>query len=148
MTIKNLIIKKKAKKLASFVLAGTIATTNLSGCNLSVIDTTYSFNKIMITSSSSSILMNVKSWKDYQGEQLQIITYDDFVLLTSSFDTQCFSGNSDRYSAEIISKNISDEVYNLIDNENDPMFNKQIIDTQWTFNKAIVKSIIPKLEDK
>ena len=139
MKIKNLKINKKImSKLAAIALVGTMATTSLSGCNFSLVDTTYNFNKVMVNSDSSSILMNVKSWKDYQGEQLQIITDDNFVLLTSSFDTQCFSGNSDKYSAKVISNDITDEVYDLANDESNGIYNKQLFDTQWTFNKAII----------
>lgn len=139
MNIKNIKINKKvASKLVAYTLAGTMTATVLSGCNYSLLDTTYHFDKAMINNETSSILLNVKSWRDYQGEQIQIITDDNFVLLTSSFDTHCFSGNSDSYSAEIISDMLTSEVYDLANKNEKGIYNKSFFDTQWTFNKAII----------
>ena len=121
-----------------YTLVGTMAATCLTGCNFSLVDTTYHFDKVMINSNQSSIILNVKSWKDYQGEQLQIITDDDFVLLTSSFDTHCFSEDNAQYSAESIGGVLADNVYDLADEEHDGVYNKNIFDTQWNFNKVII----------
>ena len=62
MKIKNLNINKKAiSKLLSYTLAGTITASALSGCNYSLIDTTYHFDKTLINSKESSILLTVLS---------------------------------------------------------------------------------------
>ena len=137
--ITNLNGKIKLSKTA--VLAGVLATTLLlSGCNKTVLDTKYGFNKALIMGDDSSIILDVQDWKDYKGEQIQLTTSDNFVLLTSSFDTNCFYGESNNYSVNEIAKQAveSDEVYTLTQDENgNTVFNKDLLDTNWSFNKSI-----------
>lgn len=131
---KNKICKKR-------ILAGTILLSFLlTGCNKSVFDTKYGFNKSLILGDDTALILDVKNWKDYSGEQLQLTTNDDFTLLTSSFDTNCFYGNSNNYSIREIAKGatISDEVYYLTeDNQENTIYNKDFIDTNYSFNKSI-----------
>ena len=85
----NINLSKKA------ILSGTLSISLLlSGCNKTVFDTKYGFNKSLIFGDDSAIVLDVKQWKDYSGEQLQLITNDNFALLTSSFDTNCFYGDN------------------------------------------------------
>lgn len=112
----------------------------LSGCNKTMFDTKYGFDKALILGDDSAIVLDVGEWKDYAGEQLQLITEDGFVLLTASFDTNCFYGNSSDYSIDEIALNsvVSDDVYHLTDGNDDSTFyNKDIFDTNWSFNKSI-----------
>lgn len=102
MDIKNLKISNKAKALA---LAGLIATTPLlSGCNYTMIDTKYNYNKAIILSREikRATIVSVKKWKDYDGEQLQIITESGMPMITSSFDTKLI--NDEFESAEEVAK--------------------------------------------
>ena len=72
--------------------------------------------------------------------KIQLTTNDNFILLTSSFDTNCFYGNSSSYSIDdIASKAIeSYEIYHLTEEKNDgTIYNKDILDTNWSFNKSI-----------
>lgn len=134
-------VKGKMKLSKTAVLAGVLATTLLlSGCNKTVLDTKYGFNKALIMGDNSSIVLDVEKWKDYSGEQIQLTTSDNFVLLTSSFDTNCFYGESDNYSVDEVAKSAteSDEVYTLTQDKNgNTIFNKDILDTNWSFNKSI-----------
>ncbi len=134
-------LNKKGKIVRNTVLAGLLLVSfSLSGCNKTVLDTKYGFDKSLILGDDSAIILDVKQWKDYSGEQIQLTTNDNFVLLTSSFDTNCFYGNSNKYSIDNIAKEAisSKEVYYLTkDNNNDTIYNKDIIDTNWSFNKSI-----------
>lgn len=137
--IKELNNKFKLNKTA--ILSGALSLTLLlTGCNKTIFDTKYGFDKSLIFGDDSAIILDVKDWKDYPGEQLQLITNDNFALLTSSFDTNCFYGNSSKYNINEIAKNgiISGEVYHLTEDDNkDTKFNKDLLDTNWSFNKSI-----------
>ena len=56
----------------------------VTGCNKEVFDTTYTFNKIVCNYNGDEFELKIKSWKDYDGEQLQIKTYDGNVYLLSA----------------------------------------------------------------
>ena len=134
-------LKGKGKVIKAGLIAGALGLSLLlSGCNRTVFDTKYGFDKAFISGEDSSIVLDVREWKDYSGEQLQLTTNDNFVLLTSAFDTNCLYGDSSTYSVDEIAKNstTSDEVYHLTkDNSGKVIFNKDILDTNWKFNKAV-----------
>lgn len=79
----------------SFVLALVIANIIgigflLSGCNRQMFDTNWKYNKAYVTGLKNNgevTKLDIKSWRDYEGEQLQIIDTDDNVYLCSSFNT-------------------------------------------------------------
>ncbi len=131
----------KGKVIKSALLGGLLfCTLFLAGCNRTVFDTKYGFDKALIFGDDSAIVLEVKQWKDYSGEQIQLTTDDNFVLLTSSFDTNCFYGESISYSIDDIALNgtSSEEVYYLNNDEaGAPIYYKDILDTIWKFYKAI-----------
>jgi len=131
----------KAKLYKRNILAGILSMSFLlSGCNKTIFDTKYGFNKSLILGDDSAIILDVKEWKDYKGEQLQLRTNDNFTLLTASFDTNCFYGDSSIYSIDDIAFNAteSDEVHYLTrDNNGNTIFNMDLIDTTFSFNKSI-----------
>ena len=129
----------KGKVIKSALLGGLLfCTLFLAGCNRTVFDTKYGFDKALIFGDDSAIVLDVKQWKDYSGEQIQLTTHDNFVLLTSSFDTNCFYGDSDSYSIDEVADNACSEVYHLTeDKDGNVIYNKDIFDTNWKFNKAI-----------
>lgn len=113
-------------------------TMFLTGCNRTVFDTKYRFDKAVVFGDGSSIILDVEKWKDYSGEQIQLTTNNGLTLLTSSFDTNCFYGKDGVYSASNVASNASEEVYHLTNNDDkQKVFNKDIIDTVWGFNKSI-----------
>ena len=119
---------------------GILSTSLLTGCNRTMFDTKYGFNQALILGDDSAVVLDVSQWKDYSGEQLQLITDNNFVLLTSSFDTNCFYGDSNQYSIDDIGLSAisdSNNIYYLTDTENDSKFNKDLFDTQFYFNKAV-----------
>ena len=119
---------------------GILSTSLLTGCNRTMFDTKYGFNQALILGDDSAVVLDVSQWKDYSGEQLQLITDNNFVLLTSSFDTNCFYGDSNQYSVDDIGLSAisdSNNIYYLTDTENDSKFNKDLFDTQFYFNKAV-----------
>lgn len=58
----------------------------VTGCNYKIIDTKWSYDTAIIKLANDEIVeVNVQSWTDYEGEQIQIIADDGTVYLTSSY---------------------------------------------------------------
>ena len=58
----------------------------LTGCNRTVVDTVWKYDKAVIRMGEEVITVEVDSWKDYDGEQIQVVAKDGTVYLTSSFN--------------------------------------------------------------
>ncbi len=131
--------KSIRKRLITSALATNLALMS-SGCNMSLIDTKYGQNQALIVGDDSSIIFDIKDWKDYEGEQYQIRTSDGLVLLTSSFDTDLFFGHGINYTPEKIAKNAVSENGDVYNKSNDEthIFNYELLDTNWRYNKAIL----------
>lgn len=130
-------LNKKKRLGAALALSISLITT---GCNQTIADTNYGFDECLILGDDTAIIMDVATWADYSGEQLQLITEDNMVVLSSSFDTNPYIGHNDQYSINKIAENsISDEgeIHDLSHNEDEtPFYNRELFDTKWTFNKA------------
>lgn len=74
--------------LKCFVLVG--ALTVLSGCNKTLIDINLRFDKIHMYQLNKCY--DIKEWKDYDGEQIQVKLYDGTVILTSTQHCMLISG--------------------------------------------------------
>ena len=75
------------KKKIIAILCVAVMTFGLTGCgNKEVFDLQYSFNYAIIQLPNGEIVEGkVDSWKDYEGEQIQI-KIDGVVYLTSSYN--------------------------------------------------------------
>lgn len=74
------------KKKIAAILYATLMTFSLTGCNKQVFDFQYSFNYAIIQLPNGEVVEGkVDSWKDYEGEQLQV-KIDGVVYLTSSYN--------------------------------------------------------------
>ena len=75
----------KKKILVAILLA---AMLTFAGCgNKDLVDTVRTYDRAIISlSNGESIEVEVKKWKDYDGEQIQIIAEDGTVYLTSTFN--------------------------------------------------------------
>lgn len=68
----------------------------LGGCesNKTIVDLNYKFDKANIRlQTGESITVKVKSWKDYEGEQIQIIAKDGTVYLVNSVNCELIKTN-------------------------------------------------------
>lgn len=54
----------------------------LSGCNKQIIDLDYSYSKAICNYENDSFTLVIKSWKDYDGEQIQVKTKDKTYLIS------------------------------------------------------------------
>jgi len=70
------------------LVIGLLCGVLLTGCgNHALFDTVYTFDKAIINLGNGEVIeVDVKSWEDYEGEQLQIIAEDGTVYLTSSYN--------------------------------------------------------------
>ncbi len=75
------------KKKLLVVLAGVMLLA-FAGCgNKDMIDTVRTYDRAIIgLPNGESVEVEVKKWKDYDGEQLQVIAEDGTVYLTNSFN--------------------------------------------------------------
>lgn len=68
------------------IIATVIMITALTGCNKTIIDTTYTFNYAIIQLPNGEVVEGkVETWTDYEGEQLQI-RIDGVTYLCSSYN--------------------------------------------------------------
>ena len=109
--MKNLKLNKKA---ITAVLATTISLS-MTGCgNYTVFDTKYTFNKAIIFGDNTATIVEIKKWKDYDGEQLQIITNDDLIIVTSSYDTKLINDKDSNVKAEDLARSIAGEDVEIV----------------------------------
>ena len=75
------------KKIVVILLICFMLTALCSCGNKKVFDTNYRFNyAYVVWPDGTSEKLAIKSWKDYEGEQIQIETTDGNVYLFSSFN--------------------------------------------------------------
>lgn len=62
------------KKILAIALVLIMALTMLAGCNKSILDTTYKFDKAIICLPDGTVVSGkVDGWKDYEdGDQIQV----------------------------------------------------------------------------
>lgn len=62
-----------------------ICMLGLTGCNYQLLDTTLSYDTAIIELANGKVVeVEIESWCDYDGEQLQITAKDGTIYLTSS----------------------------------------------------------------
>ncbi len=134
---------KKSNSIIKRLTAGALALATcatLSGCNRSIVDTKFGLDSAVIVGDDTAITMDIKDWRDYAGEQYQLNTEDGLIMLTASFDSDLFYGHSDTYSIQNFANNSvskDGEVYDLADETKNSIFNYELLDTHWNFNKAV-----------
>ena len=92
------------KKRIIIAIAALCGCAILTGCNKTMFDTEYTFDKAVINLGDKTITVNVDKWTDYEGEQLQIITKDGTVILTSSYNCILLKTDSDEDIAGALSE--------------------------------------------
>ena len=109
--------------------------------NKTIIDTTWTFNKAIIFNDNKALIIPIDSWKDYEGEQLQVVTKQGQTLLLSIYNSKLVYDEKSKMKAYDFAKMYVGEnglVTDLSSNENTNSFNYDIIDTKFTFNKAMI----------
>lgn len=68
------------KKIISFLIIVFL----LTGCNKQIVDLKYSFDKAICNYDGDKLILEIDKWKDYDGEQLQIISDGKIYLISSN----------------------------------------------------------------
>ncbi len=122
------------------VITLTATAATVSACNRSIIDTKFGLDTALVVGDDTAITFDVQEWRDYEGEQYQLRTTDGLIVLTASFDTDLFYGHSDTFKAETFGQNAispNGELYNYVHSNVNHLFNYDLIDTNWKYNKAV-----------
>ncbi len=125
------------KKIGALALT-IVSFAVLTSCNREILDLKYGQNAALISGDDSAIIMDIKDWRDYEGEQYQLNFTNGLLMLTSSFDTDLFFGNSENHSVRKFAKNQlspKGEIYDFYHNNNS-IFNYDLLDFHWNYNKA------------
>lgn len=81
-------MKNKILKISVLVIMIIVSVFALTGCNQTIIDTNYTFDRaIVVLNDGTRMEIEIKEWRDYDGEQLQIKGKDGKTYLVSSFNT-------------------------------------------------------------
>ena len=83
------------KKIIAAVMLGAsiLATAALTaGCNYQMIDLNYRYTHAYVKIGEEWKDLEIKSWHDYDGEQLQITLNDGTVMLVSSYYCILYNG--------------------------------------------------------
>lgn len=65
------------------IIIGMVLTL-CTGCNKQIFDKSYTFNKIVCNYDGDKFELDIKSWTDYEGEQIQIKSKDGNTYLLSA----------------------------------------------------------------
>ncbi len=85
-------MKKILLALLVIVMTFAIAIGTV-GCNYQLIDMNYKYTNAYIKIGDEWKDVEIKTWKDYDGEQIQITLNDGTVILTSSYNCILYNGN-------------------------------------------------------
>ena len=117
--------------------------------NRQTFDFDKSFNVAIEQNDDNVSLVGIKSYADYEGSQIQFKTQDDLLVLTSTHQTQLVKtedSNKLNNLALALSNNKEENIveYDKLQgtsiNDNKDSFNKDVLDFNPTFNKAIILS--------
>ena len=68
------------------VIIGMIILMTVTGCNKQLIDLEYEYDKAVCYYGNEKKELEIKKWKDYDGEQIQIIDKEGKTYLVSSYN--------------------------------------------------------------
>lgn len=75
---------RNKKNIGILIIIIFLLTMLLTGCNKQIIDLDYNYNKAICNIGGEYKEIKLKSWKDYEGEQLQITDKEGITYLVSS----------------------------------------------------------------
>ncbi len=78
----------KTPVIAIIVIIGILMSYFLVGCNREIFDMTWKYDTAVTRWPDGSMkTIKIKSWRDYEGEQIQITDHNGNAYLLSSFNT-------------------------------------------------------------
>ena len=105
-----------------------------------MLDTNWSFNKSITFNGNNALILPIGDWKDYSGEQLQVITNDGLTLLLSSYHSKLAYDQKSKFTAYDFASSYVGSDGKVVDlsNDNKVGFNYDFIDTKLAFNKVLI----------
>lgn len=147
MEINKLRVTKKGLALA---LTGTITLGTMTGCgNKQLLDFNKSFNVAFESNNGYVSIVAINTYSDYTGDQVQFVTVDGLMVLTSTDQTQLIKTNDAdsiyNYALMLAGNDESKVIdYNAMQGVSIDVsanaWNKDIFDFNYTYNKAIILS--------
>jgi diphthamide synthase subunit DPH2 len=86
--MKKILMNKKIITIIGTVIALMILVICGTGCNRQIIDTKYNYKTAICRYDGYSFNLKIKKWRDYEGEQIQIIDETGHTYLIST--NNCF----------------------------------------------------------
>lgn len=81
--MKKILMSKKFITVITLIVI-MILVLLLTGCNRQVFDTKYNFRFAVCNYDGNAFTLRIKKWKDYEGEQIQIIDESNNTYLISA----------------------------------------------------------------
>lgn len=134
--------------ILSVVGTGYTIVKKLSG-NRQIFDFDKSFNVAIEQNDDNVSIVGIKNYADYDGSQIQFKTQDNLLVLTSTHQTQLVKTDSSDKLNNLALSLSNDKEENIVEydklqgteiNFNKDSFNKDVLDFNPTFNKAIIVS--------
>ena len=83
------------KTIGAAIVTAGIITTCLVGCNRELFDTIWKYDTAVTRWPDGTMkTIKIKSWRDYEGEQIQVTDRNGNVYLLSSFNTVLIRTNN------------------------------------------------------
>lgn len=84
--------RKHLVTIAVLIALLVLTVMVLTACNKQIIDFNLKFDRAYVKIGDEWKDVAIKSWNDYDGEQIQITLQDDTVILTSSVNCILYKG--------------------------------------------------------
>ena len=84
--MKRILMSKNFVNIFCGIVAIICILFCLTGCNRQIVDLNYKFDKAICNIGNTTKEIKIDKWKDYDGEQLQIIDDKGNVYLNSSYN--------------------------------------------------------------
>lgn len=72
------------------VILSALVLLMFTGCNFRLFDTNYSFDRVICNYDGDKFVLGIDSWKDYDGEQIQVWSGGKVYLLSAN---KCYMVN-------------------------------------------------------
>ena len=139
--IKNLKVRNNLIRLG-------LISLSLTACNKQVVDFNKNFNVVVEVNDDNISVVGIKNYSDYEGNQIQFITNDNLVVLSSSYQTELLNVSSDESLNNYVLALNANKEENIIKYDElqqttinyGTTWNKNLIDLNYTFTKAIILS--------
>ena len=138
----------KNLKVRNNLIGLGLISLSLTACNKQVVDFNKNFNVVVEVNDDNISVVGIKNYSDYDGNQVQFITNDNLVVLSSSYQTELLNVSSSESLNNYVVALSANKEENIINYDElqgttinySSAWNKNLIDLNYTFTKAIILS--------